>query len=255
MMFNPSRRNRNIGTAKQGFSQNNKLTISTPYGSYQSFYEKLTTYKKESRIINNHEFVFVVEDTRLNSVHACSINDIVKIISNIPVEDYGELKFIVLRQPKRKEQIISSVWGRLVYLYEFEKEDFPAIILESIDKDSQLIWSKKLSVDERKEFERLKNDGHIFEESNKYFTSKIEPEFARNTQLYRTLLHEFGHYVHYLEQVEKPGHEDEGFDEWEKRNDIHVNLPKEEKEKFANNYADKIKSELIKKGVIPFKPL
>ena len=77
-MFNPSRRNRDIGTVKQGFSQNNKLTISTPYGSYQSFYEKLTTYKKESRIINNHEFVFVVEDTRPNSVHACSINDIVK---------------------------------------------------------------------------------------------------------------------------------------------------------------------------------
>ena len=74
-------------------------------------------------------------------------------------------KFIVLRQPKRKEQIISSVWGRLIYLYEFEKEDFPAIILESIDKDSRLIWSKKLSVDERKEFERLKNDGHIFEEN------------------------------------------------------------------------------------------
>ena len=61
--------------------------------------------------------------------------------------------------------------------------------------------------------------------------------------------------MHYLEQVEKPGHIDEEFDEWEKRNDIHVNLPKEEKEKFANNYADKIKSELIKKGVIPFKPL
>lgn len=118
-----------------------------------------------------------------------------------------------------------------------------------------MIWSKKLSVDERKEFERLKNDGHIFEESNKYFTSKIKPEFARNTQLYRTLLHEFGHYVHYLEQVEKPGLEDEEFDEWEKRNDIHVNLPKEEKEKFANNYANKLKSEFIKKGVIPFNQL
>ncbi len=254
-MLNPSRRNRNIGTTKQGLGQNNKLTISTPYGNYQSFFEKLTDYKKEIRIINNHEFVFVVEKTRENSVHTCSINDIVKVISNIPVEDYGDLKFIVLRQPKRKEQIISSVWGRLIYLYEFEKEDFPAIILESIDKDSRLIWSKKLSVDERKEFERLKNDGHIFEENNKQFTSKIESEFARNTQLYRTLLHEFGHYVHYLEQVEKLGHEDEKIDEWEKRNDIHVNLPKEEKEKFANNYADKIKSELIKKRVIPFKPL
>lgn len=254
-MYNSSRRNKNIGTKNQGFGQNNKLTISTPYGNYQAFYEKLGSYTKETRVINNHEFLFIVEKTRENSVHPCSVNDIEKIISNIPAEDYGDLKFIVLRQPKRKEQIISSVWGRLIYLYEFEKQDFPAIILESIDKDSQLVWSKKLSVDKRKEFERLKNDGHIFEESNKYLTTKIELEFARNTQLYRTLLHEFGHYVHYLEQVEKPGAEDEEFDEWEKRNDIYVNLPKEEKEKFANNYADKIKSELIRKGVIPFKPL
>lgn len=254
-MFNPSRRNRNIGTTKQGFSQNNKLTISTSYGNYQSFYEKLIDYKKESRIINNHEFIFVTEKNRKNSEHACSINDLERIISNIPVEDYGDLKFIVLRQPKRKEQIISSVWGRLVYLYEFEKEDFPAIILESIDKDSKLMWSKKMSVDERKEFERLIDDGHKFEENNKYFISLIDTKFARNTQLYRTLLHEFGHYVHYLEQVVKPGSEDEEFEEWEKRNDIHVNLPKEEKEKFANNYADRIKSEFIKKGVIPFNPL
>lgn len=94
--------------------------------------------------------MFVVEDTRPNSVHVCSVNDLERIIENIPIDDYGDLKFIILRQPKRKEQIISSVWGRLIYFYEFEKEDFPAIILESIDKESRLIWRKKLSVDERK---------------------------------------------------------------------------------------------------------
>jgi len=38
-MKNPIRRNRNIGTAKQGFGQNNKLKIPSPFGTLQAFYE------------------------------------------------------------------------------------------------------------------------------------------------------------------------------------------------------------------------
>ena len=59
-MRNPTRRNRNIGTENQGFSQNNKLTISSPYGNLKSFYERLENYEKELRVINNHEFLFIV---------------------------------------------------------------------------------------------------------------------------------------------------------------------------------------------------
>lgn len=40
-MHNPIRRNRNIGTENQGFSQNNRFRISTPYGTLKSFYERL----------------------------------------------------------------------------------------------------------------------------------------------------------------------------------------------------------------------
>ena len=39
----------------------------------------------------------------------------------------------VRRQPKRKEEIISPVWGRLIYSYEFENDYCPAIILDAID--------------------------------------------------------------------------------------------------------------------------
>lgn len=242
-MHNPTRRNKNIGTQKQGYGQNNKLTISSPYGDLKSFYEQLTSYQKETRIINGHEFIFVVEETRKNSVHSCSLDEIQKIIEQVPLRDYGELKLIILRQPKRKEEILSPVWGRLIYSYEFEDDYFPAIILDAVDLEKKLIWPKKMTVEDQKEFERLKADGHPFKETKRNFSAELHPEFTRNTQLYRTLPHEFGHYVHYLETVERPGNknEDNDDDEKERRMDIYFSLPKSEKEKYAHAYAEKLK--------------
>lgn len=251
-MYNPTRRNKNIGTENQGFSQNNKLKISTPYGTLKSFYERIEKYQKKAKIINDHEFLFIIEETRENSFHSCSVDDLEKIIKHIPKEDYGDLKFIILRQPKRKEEIISSVWGRLIYSFEFESDYFPAIILDSIDLNKKLIWTKKQTIEDQKEFARLKQDGHIFVENKRDFVSELRLEACRNTQLYRTLLHEFGHYVHYLEVVERPGCEDEDYDKKEARDDYYVSLPKVEKEKFAHQYADQLKKKLTDRGIIPF---
>jgi hypothetical protein len=72
-MRNPVRRNRNIGTAKQGFGQNNKLEISDSYRIVKEFYERLESYKKYKRTINGHNFLFIIEQPRKTSQHACSI--------------------------------------------------------------------------------------------------------------------------------------------------------------------------------------
>jgi hypothetical protein len=118
-MYNATRRNRNIGTAKQGYGQNNKLSIPAPYLVSPSFFERLGAYEKVTRVINGHTFLFIVEATTPGSGHACSISDITKMIGYVSPADYGALKFIVLRQPKRKENILSPTWGRLIYSYEF----------------------------------------------------------------------------------------------------------------------------------------
>ncbi len=251
-MFNPTRRNRNIGTENQGFGQDNKFKISTPYGTLKSFYERIEKYQTEIRIVNEHEFLFIIEETRENCFHSCSVNDLAKMIQYIPTEDYGELKFIVLRQPKRKEEIISPVWGRLVYSFEFENEYFPAIILDSIDLNKKLVWSKKQTIEDQKEFARLKEDGHFFIENKRNFVSELHLEPSRNTQLYRTLLHEFGHYVHYLEVVERLGKDDENYNAKEKRDDYYMSLSKVEKEKFAHHYAEHLKQKLKHDKIIPF---
>ncbi len=251
-MKNSIRRNRNIGTAKQGFGQNNKLEISNPYGTLKDFYERLDNYKKYKRIINGHDFLFIVEQTRKTSQHACSIKDIKTIIEQIPSVDYGELKFIVLRQPKRKEETLSPSWGRLIYSYEFEGDYFPAIILDAVDYAQKFKWTKKLSINSQKELERLKEDGHDFFDNGKFYEAEFKLEFVRNTQLYRTLLHEFGHYVQYSELVDRPATEDEDYEIYEKRRDNYFKLPKVEKEKFAHKYADTLREKMQRQGTIPF---
>lgn len=207
---------------------------------------------KKLGVINGHEFLFFVEETRENCFHSCSVNDIVKLITHIPSEDYGNLRFIILRQPKRKEEIISPVWGRLIYSFEFEQEYAPAIILDAVDTHKKLVWSKKMTVDDQKEFIRLQEDQHVFTDNKKAYISPICIKPSRNTQLYRTLLHEFGHYVHYLEVVERPGIETEDDEMKEARDNFYFRLPKMEKEKFAHQYADRLKQKLTEEKVIPF---
>lgn len=251
-MQDPTRRNKNIGTTKQGRGRNNKLTIPRPCVVSKTFYERLNTYQKVQKIINGNSFTFVIESTRRNSEHACSVGDIEKIIENIPSTDYGSLKFIILRQPKRKEEIISPVWGRLIYSYEFENECHPAIILEAIDYSKKIYWNKSQSPDDQKEFERLRNDGHQFVENKKGFFSVFEIERVRNTQLYRTLPHEFGHYVQYLNFVELSGKTGEDYEEWNNRFEKYLKISRNEKEKFANKYASELIKKLADQKLIPF---
>jgi hypothetical protein len=247
-MYNSIRRNRNIGTAKQGHGQNNKMVIPQPVVVLKSFYERLSTYQKEIRKISGKNYVFVVEDTRKNSKHACSFSDIANIIEQIPAEDLEGLSLIIFRQPKRKEEILSPTWGRFIYSYEFENDYYPAIIIEAIDYSKKFKLHKNLSLESQKELERLISDGHKIIDTGRFYEFEYQIENVRKTQLYRTLLHEVGHYVHYLNIVKHPAKEDEEFEEWEKRNDYYFSLPSVEKERFAHNYAKQKYEELSQKG-------
>lgn len=83
---------------------------------------------------------------------------------------------------------------------------------------------------------RLKADGYEIEEDKRQYKINLSLENVRNTQLYRTLLHEIGHYYHYITT----------------ESDIYEKLTKTEKETFAHDFADKLRKELKDIGVIPF---
>jgi len=285
-MKNPIKRNRNIGTAKQGHGKCNKLVIPWPAAVEKDFYERIESYTKIKRTINGNEFTLVIEKTRNEIIHACSVNDVFQMVSYICREDYGELKLIVLRQPKRKEELLCPVWGRLVYSYEFEGDYLPALIIESINTKKRYKRSKKMSIHDKREFNNLIDDGHNFTETKRNYEAAYNLGNIRNTQLYRTLPHEFGHYVHYLEIVIRPlksikdeldkldkitdDEDSDNFDlmmeEWERvferyhklldrNSDAYFKIPQVEKEMFADKYAEKLQNELKSKGLIPFAQL
>lgn len=233
---NPTRRNRNIGTAKSGHGQNNELVIPTRiHPEWIPYHEHLKNYICVKREINGQKFIFFVEKVRKGYIHACTIDDIEHVLSFVPKDDLEGIELIILRQPKQKEEIISLVWGRLVFYAEIGNHSGRAIVIESVQRKKSMRWTKSLSVDAMEELKRLISDGHKVETTKKYYVLHSSLEAVRATQLYRTLLHEIGHHVDY-----------------KKNEDIFDRKPSQQKEVFAHRYAEKLGNEMKKKKIIPF---
>src|SRR5262245_32867810 len=95
-----TRRNRNIGTAKQGHGQVNKLVIPTRFHPDLTFYyENLKNYKSAWREVYGHSITFLVEETRIGCYHACTVDDIAQVLRFVGSADLKGIELIVLRQP------------------------------------------------------------------------------------------------------------------------------------------------------------
>ena len=75
----------------------------------------------------------------------------------------------------------------------------------------------------------------------------------RNTILYRTLLHELGHWVQYERDLLND--ETALFEDADVACDLYFAQPKIEHENFAHHYASELNELLRTKGVIPFEQL
>ncbi|MEO1522830.1 MAG: hypothetical protein AAFU78_18910 [Cyanobacteria bacterium J06633_2] len=167
-----------------------------------------------------------------------------------PADHINDITAFVLRQPKRKEQILSSVWGQLVYSADVCGFSGPTVYLESQQIDRPLKWSKSLKPQLARELERLQNDGHIVKTDKRQHVIHSTLATVRNTQLYRTLPHEIGHYVDYLTKVERPSRDHP--DQWPTLNDQYHSRPFQEKEAFAHRYADDFVANQTARTAIPF---
>jgi hypothetical protein len=87
-------------------------------------------------------------------------------------------------------------------------------------------WRKSLSPEDIQELDRLVRDGHQVISERRYYAIYTNLESIRATQLYRTLPHEIGHYVDYLNSVKDTGD-----------NDLFWSKPSKDKEAFAHRYA------------------
>ena len=234
---NNTRRNRNIGTAKQGHGQDNKFEIPShfSYAEPKVYFEDLKNYRSAERIIKGYLITFLVEETRSDCVHASTVDDITRVLQNVPAADLEDLPLIILRQPKRKEEILNPVWGRYIYCATIDEHSGSAICIDTFDLSKQFRWSKSLSPDLQDELERLKADGHSVETTKRHHIVSSNLASVRATQLYRTLLHELGHHVDRM------------------RNEVAFETKtSKDKEMFAHRYADELKQNLKQKGILPF---
>ena len=67
--------------------------------------------------------------------YSCTRFDVEKILNQLGEFDLEGFGIVIFRQPKKKESILSSVWGRLVYSYEFKDDYLPAVIIESVPEE------------------------------------------------------------------------------------------------------------------------
>jgi hypothetical protein len=202
--------------------------------------------------------IFIVEETSGGCVHACSIDDVRHVLAHLPAADWEGLDTFVLRQSTRKQRTLRPAWGRLLYFADLgapgraAKRKGPAVLLEAVNCEAKLKWPSSLHPDDQAELDRLREDGHIVEQIRRQHVFSMTREAVRATQLYRTLLHEIGHWVDWLNKVERPSEYGGDFDALR---EAYFQRPRDEREAFAHRYADEIRERLTRFGVIPFERL
>jgi hypothetical protein len=246
---NPTRRNRNIGTAKQGRGQDNRLVIPGACPKDRLFYEVLDDAVPITRTICDRDITFLVQPVTRGFVHACTVDDICRMLGLVPAADLTGIDLLVLRQPTRKQTLLRPCWGRLCYYADTGRHWGRAIFLEAQPPGQTLRWDRSMTPDDAAEFERLKADGHGIEEGRRAFAVIPNPDSIRATQLYRTLLHELGHHVDYMEKVSERARDEA---DYARRQAEYVARPRREREDFAHRYASELSARLREDGLIPY---
>jgi hypothetical protein len=257
---NPTRRNRNIGTAKRGHGRNNRMCVPQIAHGGNEFWERVDGVREVQRVISGRTIRFFVQPTLIDSVYACTVDDVTHLLAHIPVGDWEGIEAILFRQPRRKENILEPVWGRLAYAADFVDRrgqliyQGPAIVIDAVDLKRPFRFGKKLGPEGLAELKRLESDGHRFRVGDTRNTIEPTLDACRATQLYRTFVHELGHWVDFLEKVERSAmvrsHTD--FDRYASLLERFHSRPSTEKESFAHRYADRMRTQFIDSGLIPF---
>ena len=245
----PERRNRNIGTAKSGYGRDNELVVPGSRDA-RAFWERFRGLVSVKRFDPQGVIRVLVEPCRKGSLHAVTVDDIVELMSLIPVAERAPVTWVILRQPKKKEQVLDSVWGRYLPRAELGRQSGSAVILEAQTPGEPMRWPRSLGPSGRRELELLETEGHDIVTTRREYIVRSDREAIRTTQLYRTLPHEIGHSVQYQLEVNVPAGQD--VCERERRLDLFRRKAACEKEDFAERYASAFAAQQRALGAIPF---
>lgn len=230
------RRNRNIGTARSGHGKSNAMVIPFPRSHENRMFAEVLdrSVRVVCSVQDDIPIQFFVEPPTRGYHHACTVDDVVQQLRNMLPwrSDWEGIDTVLLRQPTRKQEILSSAWGRLIP----RGKNRAAICLEAQCVDARLRWPRSLDPDGMRELDRLRVDGHHVLLGRREYVITFSLDSVRATQLYRTLIHEIGHHVDKRRSTQRA---------YEAR-------PWAEREAFAHRYALNIQSLLRRTGKIPF---
>ena len=234
----PRRRNRNAGTAKHSHGRDNLHVVPQPrsHGD-RSFYRILTNPVRLTRTIAGREILFSVEPPIRGFFHHCTVEDITRLLTAVPADDWDGIQRIVLQQPTRRQNLLRPVWGRLVFGADGLGTAGSAIHIDAQNPAEKTRWTTSLDPDSRREMRALAADGHHVVRDRRHYDVRPNADAVRVTQLYRTLLHEIGHFV---DRRRWPTAE------------RHFQRSWREREAYAARYAHTAGTELRRNGMIPF---
>lgn len=256
---NPTRRNRNLGTAKQGHGQANRAGVPRRWLDSILTWKRAPAHSLVTRSVWGRELPFMVEHTRADCAHACSVDDIAALLRLLPKRDLNNYKEIsgiqgvVLRQPTRKEQTHRPVWARLGFAVDVGPLCGPVIFLAAQSLPMAYSWSRKLCPEDQRELERLQGAASRVRSDRRSHHFEFDLEAVRRVQLYHSLPHEVGHWVDMLEKVELPAYDD--IEAWSELWDRYWQRPTAEREDYAHTYAERAVAELKAAGRLPFERL
>jgi len=220
------------------------------YGLNTWYEERVEAATTEEHHIGENSITVLYETPYEGFTYGCSPKDAVHMLSLLPSDDWSMIELVIFRQPKRKQIQQNPVWGRMMYYATIGKRQGAAIYLEAQEIGSCLRWSRKLSLEDQLELGRLIKDGHEVDENRREYMLTLSQESIRNTLLYRTFLHEIGHWVQYEKETldYNTALSENSFEAC----DLYFAHPPVERESFAHRYAEQVGERLRREGLIPF---
>lgn len=254
--WQPTRRNRNIGTAKQGHGQSNCDKVPLAWDLRRWSWLRGREYSLVKRPLFGLDFPFIVERTLADCVHACTVDDLTHVLRSLSSTFFNSgdclrcIRGVVLSQPTRKEMKLRPAWASLCYGVDVDGQWGAVIYISAQQCPTRIRWSRSLSPSNLKELARLRQFSSKARGTKRAHVFDFDLSAVRRMQLSHSLLHELGHYFDMISKVDVPYLLDQ--DELEPLTQRFWGRTSLERENYAHDFADTMRSLLEEQGVLPF---
>ena len=223
------------------------------HGNVSLCYERIEPSYFVRESVGDFDLKLFYELPRDGFTYGCSPPDVLKVLRAAAPSIPSLPDMLAFRQPTRKQRQLKPVWGRFLYFAEFGAHEGTAIVLEAQEIGAPISWSKRMSLDDQAELDRLRIDGHVFNETKRTFDALLSAQTIRSTILFRTLLPEIGHLAQYHEEVMEAAPALDA--DHDIARELYFSKSSSEREVYAHSFADRLAADLRSSGAIPFEPI